>query len=266
MNLQHRQDKIKVARKQTPRRQFIMECASWQQCNFYKIDGKVSRYPDTDRIGELVEADNFFEINEWVGLDYDDTLSFFDNYRNLRNIIKFPRLWQFGSGNENSDYADTLYNSKNCYLSVSTAFTTENILYSLECHGNLNTVISSVWVHSNSSNIFQCAGVADSFNIFYSYNIQNSSDIRCSSNLTWCSFCFACDHLTNQSYCINNQQYTKEEYITQLPKLLEDKTNFEHLYHNLNRTTPAMLGCHEVEQWQFASYVNKAHNICLVWW
>jgi len=212
-NLQHRQSIIQEKRKKTLWRDFVMEIASWQQFNFYKDVHWISRYPITKRINKLVTADDFFSINEWIYVEYDLNISFFENYKLLRNEISLPYLWQFWSWNENSEYADTIYNSKNCYLSVSTAFDVQNILYSLECHGNLDTVISSVWVHSNSTNIYQCAWVADSYNVLYSYNIQNSSSIRFSSNLTGCSFCLLCDSLMNQSYCIKNKQYTKEEYF-----------------------------------------------------
>lgn len=263
-NLQQRQEKIQIKRKQTSFRDFVRECASRQQFNFYKIDWRVSRYPDTNRISKLVDADSFYEINQNTYIDYNNSISFFENFRELWNAIHLPYLRQFWPWIENSKFADTLYNSKNCYLSVSTGFNTENMLYSLECHGNLNTVISSVWVHSNCTNIFQCAGVADSFNIFYCYNIQNSSDIWFSSNLIWCSFCILCDGLENCSYYINNISYTKDEYLIESAKILADKKLFDN--YKIMRHIPANLWCHNINNAQFASYVNNANNICLVGW
>jgi hypothetical protein len=143
-NLQHRQQIIKSKRQQTSWRDFVMECASWEQFNFYKIDGKTSRYPDTDRIGKLVDAQDFFDANDGTGIDYDTNKSLFENYRTLWSTISFPYLRQFGPGNDNSDYADTTFNSKNCYLSVAGCFDVENVLYSLECMGNLTNIISCV--------------------------------------------------------------------------------------------------------------------------
>ena len=64
MNLQHRQDIIKIKRKATSWRDFVMECASWQQFNFYKTSQGISRYPETNRIGNLVNGNTFFEENE----------------------------------------------------------------------------------------------------------------------------------------------------------------------------------------------------------
>jgi hypothetical protein len=115
------------------------------------------------------------------------------------------------------------------------------MLYSLECHGNLLNVISSVGVHSNSTNIFQCAGVADSFDIFYSYNIQNSSSVRFSSNLVGCTHCFACSNLTNQSYCIENITYPKDEYLAKVSVLFQEKEQYGAYMQSLDRSQPALL-------------------------
>jgi len=43
--LQARQEKIQAKRKQTSRRDFVMEIASWYPNNFYKIDWKITRFP-----------------------------------------------------------------------------------------------------------------------------------------------------------------------------------------------------------------------------
>ena len=60
-NLQQRQSKIQEKRKHTTWRDFVMELASWCPVNFYKIDGKISRYPNTARTGELMPAKDFVE-------------------------------------------------------------------------------------------------------------------------------------------------------------------------------------------------------------
>ncbi len=60
-NLQYRQKKIQEKRKTTPWREFIKEIASWQPNVFYKFDGVVSRFPRTDRIGNVVKYSTFYE-------------------------------------------------------------------------------------------------------------------------------------------------------------------------------------------------------------
>jgi hypothetical protein len=63
-NLQYRQTIIQEKRKKTPWRDFVMEIASWCPVNFYKVDGKISRYPNTSRTGELISASDFVEAGD----------------------------------------------------------------------------------------------------------------------------------------------------------------------------------------------------------
>lgn len=54
-NLQVWEDKIKAKRMKTPFRGFIKEVASWFNVMFYKNHGLVSRYPETDRVRNLLD-------------------------------------------------------------------------------------------------------------------------------------------------------------------------------------------------------------------
>jgi hypothetical protein len=58
-NLAYRQSKIQEARKQTPRRDFVMEIGSWQSVTFYKYGDFISRYPQTDRIATIINTQEF---------------------------------------------------------------------------------------------------------------------------------------------------------------------------------------------------------------
>jgi hypothetical protein len=48
---------IKEKRKKTPFRDFVMELGSWEVLNLYKRDGKICRYPESDRIKVLDDAE-----------------------------------------------------------------------------------------------------------------------------------------------------------------------------------------------------------------
>jgi hypothetical protein len=54
-----------------------------------------------------------------------------------------------------------------------------------------------------------------SMKINSSHNIYYCSHCNSSSNLFWCVW------INNKTYCILNQQYTKEEYETLVPKIIE---------------------------------------------
>ena len=59
-DLQHRKQKIQEKRKQTPWREFVKQIASWQPNVFYKVDGLTSRFPRTDRIGNITKYSDFY--------------------------------------------------------------------------------------------------------------------------------------------------------------------------------------------------------------
>jgi hypothetical protein len=60
-NLNKRQSLVQDKRKQTDFRDFLKEIASRCPINLYKIDGKISRYPQTERVGKLVSSTQFME-------------------------------------------------------------------------------------------------------------------------------------------------------------------------------------------------------------
>lgn len=90
-NLSYRQSKIQEKRKQTPRREFVMEICSWRPVNFYKIDCGISKYPNnSSRLLHLMNPQNHLEVfpngsileNEVINND------FFANFQQL--FYKIP--------------------------------------------------------------------------------------------------------------------------------------------------------------------------------
>jgi hypothetical protein len=178
-DLTYRQQKIQEKRKQTPFRKFLMEVCSWYTLNLYRVDGIITRYPNTDRKGKIV-ADRFASMNNEHTEMY--TGNFFMNFQNLYDISEksaLITLWE----NSNSEYADNCYGAKNVYLSFNIGDNVENILYSVCCGINCYNVFNALSITYNSANIFECKNVRNSTNIFYSANINNSSDCYFSSNL-----------------------------------------------------------------------------------
>jgi hypothetical protein len=76
-----------------------------------------------------------------------------------------------------------VYNSKNAYLSTVVISNCENVLYSLSVKDNCTDILNSIATWSNSSNVYFCSGVLDSYKIFYSKFVNNSNNIWFSSNL-----------------------------------------------------------------------------------
>jgi hypothetical protein len=58
-NLSQRQNKILNQAKQTDFREFVMQIASWYPLNLYKLDGMMTRFPDTDRSPQIISKAAF---------------------------------------------------------------------------------------------------------------------------------------------------------------------------------------------------------------
>lgn len=65
-DLAYRQQKIQEKRKQTPFREFLLTIGSRQPMNFYKNQGYISRYPDTERTGRLIAPTEEIETMQFA--------------------------------------------------------------------------------------------------------------------------------------------------------------------------------------------------------
>ncbi|MDR2190269.1 MAG: hypothetical protein LBP53_03630 [Candidatus Peribacteria bacterium] len=109
-DLTYRQEKIQQKRKQTPFRDFVMEIASRQPIGFYKIEGKVSRYPPTSRTKKLINAITFLDnrLGKNPEKEYHSNGDFFLQLKALWDEIPKPIRWIFSKDAENCEYADTI--------------------------------------------------------------------------------------------------------------------------------------------------------------
>lgn len=245
--------------------------------NFYKNKWKISRYPETERVNNLISWKDFFELiwNNPNQIDYSFSKNFFENFKELFVNQTLPALWQVGE-NENCEYSDTTFGSKNSYLTIVNCFDVENLLYSYEVGTGSKNVINWFGIIDNSENIYFCSWIVRSFNVFYSKFLNNCNNIWFSSSLVWCSECILCNELQNQSFCIENKQYSKEEYLIKKALILEEKKNFMDYYNNLNLkasntwssncTGTFCVNSNNIENGYFVSYVNNWRNLISIWW
>jgi hypothetical protein len=66
-DLASRQQKIQEKRKQTPFRDFVREICSWYPLNLYNYDGMITRYPNTDKKGSILDDPFVSMNNESIG-------------------------------------------------------------------------------------------------------------------------------------------------------------------------------------------------------
>jgi hypothetical protein len=72
--------------KNTSFRDFIKHIAGWYPVNFYRRNGIVSVFPETPRSPNIISTKEFSEISTELlqyGIDYDEELIFFKNYKKL---------------------------------------------------------------------------------------------------------------------------------------------------------------------------------------
>lgn len=238
----------------------------------------ISKFPNTKRVWNVINANDFSStrdnlINNWFDFDFD--MTFFENYKKLFlsiDIVALVNYWW----NENSDFADVILNSRNCYLSATVINNCENVLYSFSVKDNCKNVINSLSVYENCENIYMSTWIIQSYNIFFSKFINNSSDIYFSSNLNWCHNCIFCDNLENCSYFINNKKYNKEQYKIKKDEVLKEKDNYlkyylklEKIWKNINSTNTkwsSFFNSENIEDWYFWYNVKNWKNCILVWW
>jgi hypothetical protein len=213
----------------------LKEIPSWFSMTYYKNNWLISKYPQSERIN-VIDFKTFEQnrddlVNKWIW--YDLTISFFSNLEKIFRTIDFPTL-NFYWVNENTDYSDQTFNSKNVYLSNTSILDCENLAYNFSVNTSSN-VYNSLYVKDNCDIIYFSRWITKSFKIFYSSYIFDSNNIWFSSNLIWCSECIFCDNLENQSYCINNKKLDKQEYFKQKEEILRNKNKFEEYFSKIEK-------------------------------
>ena len=119
-DIKHYERLIQEKRKITPFRDFVKEIASWETLSFYKNNGRISRYHNTDRIKKM--GDSFWDEAPNQYRDYNSESPFFSQFKLLQDQIPmtytltFPHL----GNNENCQFADAVFSAKNVYLSFVT--------------------------------------------------------------------------------------------------------------------------------------------------
>jgi len=255
--LNHRKEKIQKKRKQTPRREYLMEICSRYTFNMYRNSGHMSNYPPTKRLWWVLWKEEDLENNMF---DLNAYNSVFENVEFLLKNNRLPWVSHYGD-NENCDYATTVNNCKNMYLS-SNLTGSQNVWYCYSIKYS-SDIYNSVMVRDNASVVYDCFAVFRSHEIFYSSNITNSHHIWFSTNLVWCRECLYCSDLKNVSFHIHNKQYSEEEYFMLKKELLLKKDEFTSV------TQSSILGytpfTENVENGFATSYLKNWRNICF-WW
>jgi hypothetical protein len=195
-----------------PKYRFQEVGAFWPHWNFHKrICSKTGR-----SIISIFRPECAYPVwhrDEWVAhanppsQEIDFSKDFFEQAWEVFKASPIPHAFQ--SNNQNCEYTDDWYYSKNCYL----------------CHGGQNNEdarycyacdsLKNVQYALFSFNSELCTDLINSsycFNSLYLVNCKNVYDSAFLYDCRDCSDCLFCFNLRNKKYCFGNQQLSKEEY------------------------------------------------------
>src|SRR3989344_5577318 len=129
---------------------------------------------------------------------------------------KLPQRSFFGSHNNNVS-GNHIYNAHN----IQHSFDIKNGENSKFCFTIRKATDSyDVSFAGEAEECYQSLTMLGSSRVIGSQTVYDSHDVYYSDNCYSCENIFGCYGLRKKSYCILNKQYTKEEYIQLLPKLI----------------------------------------------
>ena len=195
-----------------PKYRFQYLGAFWPQWNFHKRK--------CDKTGQSIisvfRPDCKYPVwqrDEWVkhadppSQDFDFSRPFFEQASGL--FPKCPLPHNFQSHNQNCEYADDWYQSKNCYLCQG-GQNNEDCKYCFYSDGikNVHNGIFSF----NSDFCFDLINSSNCNKGLFLLNCKNVSDSAFLYDCRDCRDCLFSCNLRNKKYCFDNRQLTKEEY------------------------------------------------------
>ncbi len=167
-------------------------------------------------------------------------------------ILKYPHKFARNVRSINST-GDNLEGAKNCTRCF-------DVFGGAKDSGNIWLAYSEITscydcdhIGKNSEDSYQVSTAYPGSRVLLSRFIFESYDIYYSYNCHSCSNLFGCFGLRNKSYCIFNKQYSKEEYLELMPKLIKhmnempykDKVGNLHTYGDFFPTDLSPFGYNE---------------------
>jgi hypothetical protein len=177
----------------------------------------ISMYDDS--VPFPVYENSYWWSDSWDTASYQQDLNFsqpfFEQYKKLAQSV--PRFSIMNLQSESCEYSNLAFESKSCYL-VFGCVKNEDCLYGhivWSCKDCVDTLYAfrCEWC-SNSVDIVDC------YDVHYSTESSNCRESYFLHDCQGCNNCFGCVNLRNKSYYFYNEPCTKEDYFTNLRKIL----------------------------------------------
>ncbi len=160
----------------------------------------------------------YWFTDKWTApsLEFDFNRPFYDQFKELQNMVPRAALFVTQSTMTNSKYNNCAGYLKNCYMCFASDGNEDcyyGVFYkkSRSCVDNVASIGNEL--------CYDTVNCSDCYNLKYSEDCKNSRDSWFLSNCIGCSDCLLCTNLRRSQYCILNQQYSKEEYFRKISEL-----------------------------------------------
>ncbi len=160
--------------------------------------------------------DEWFKNARPPQAQFDFSQGFFPQSERL--FKQCPIAHNIGSNNENCEYTDDAWSSKDCYLCHS-MFESEQARYNLKGYWSVNSMY--IVASYKCERCISCTNCHTCFECIESLNLKNCRNVAFSFDCSGCSDCLFCYNLRNKQYCIGNKQYSREQFEAQ-------KKNFDY--------------------------------------
>jgi len=198
--------------KMLPKYRFQQLGGFWPQWNLHKrkcdkTGKQIVSVFRPDCIYPVWHRDEWIEYSSPPSMEFDSSKSFFEQAWKLFPKCPIPHIFQ--SHNQNCEYTDDWYYSKDCYLCHS-GQNNEDARYCYGCD-SIKDVHCAVFSF-DSELCMDLINSSNCFNSAFLLNCKNVNDSAFLYDCRDCNDCLFCFNLRNKKYCFGNEQLTKEEF------------------------------------------------------
>ncbi len=153
----------------------------------------------------------------WILSDRKLRDIFLRNFELLKNNSSFRNVRTI---NEEDSFGDGLANVSNS-SHIFDCMSLESSKYSIISGGNSRNLYDSINGWLDSEYCLETISTINITNTHFSMLTYYSRDVLYSFHIEGCQNCFGCFGLRNKQYCILNRQYSKDEYESLVPRIIE---------------------------------------------
>jgi len=163
---------------------------------------------------QMVKEDYFVKVNEYLG-----SYTKFKEARGLFMELRKRRAYKYANivscENCTGDFLRDSKNCENCY-----DVTDSEDCMNVQIGVNVKDVFDCSNMYINPELCYQSLGTLEVYNVIFSIYIFHSQNVLYSQQCYNCKNIFGCSGLKRKEYCILNKQYTREQYESLVPQII----------------------------------------------